>query len=191
MIRLLLPALLLATTPAAPAADMLPADPVLRTLIEGDAALAGGDAAQLMDTAQVLKALGATPAEGQDDLASLWTQEAQTRGATRSTLAFRGRALGPAYRRGSLVAGGSFTMRQLFLAGQRAQISVAAAGGSVGAGGAGLSIKVQGADGATLCAKAVGGPQADCAWLPVFTERYDIVIENGGSVPAGFYLIVR
>lgn len=187
MFRLLLPALLLATTPAAPAADMLPADPVLRTLMEGDAALAGGDAAQLMDTAQVLKALGATPAEGQDDLAALWTQEAQTRGVTRSTLAFRGRALGPAYRRGSLVAGGSFTMRQLFLAGQRAQILVAPAG----AGGAGLSIRVQGADGATLCAKAVGGPQADCVWLPVFTERYDIVIENGGSSPASFYLIVR
>ena len=188
MIRLLLPALLLVAPPAAPAADMLPADPVLRTLMEGDAALAGGNAAQLMDVAQILKALGATPAEGQDDLAALWTQEAQTRGVTRSTLAFRGRALGPAYRRGLLEAGGSFTMRQLFLAGQRAQISIAPASG---AGGARLSIRVQGSDGATLCAKAVGGPQADCAWLPVFTERYDIVIENGGSTPAGFYLIMR
>lgn len=78
MIRLLLPALLLVAPPAAPAADMLPADPVLRTLMEGDAALAGGNAAQLMDVAQILKALGATPAEGQDDLAALWTQEAQT-----------------------------------------------------------------------------------------------------------------
>ena len=187
MIRLLLPALLLVAPPAAPAADMLPADPVLRTLMEGDAALAGGNAAQLMDVAQILKALGATPAEGQDDLAALWTQEAQTRGVTRSTLAFRGRALGPAYRRGLLEAGGSFTMRQLFLAGQRAQISVAPTGG----GAAGLSIRVLGADGATLCAKPVGGPQADCAWMPVFTDRYDIVIENGGSVPAAFYLIVR
>lgn len=190
MIRLLLPALLMTAAPApGPAAELLPADPVLRTLVEGDAAVAKRDHAGLLDMAQLLKALGATPVEGQDDLAAAWTAAAQAHGATRSTLAFRGRALGPAYRRGSLVAGGSFTMRQLFLAGQRAQISVAPAGGA--ARGAGLSIRVQGADGATLCAKPVGGPQADCAWLPVFTDRYDIVIENGGSTPATFYLIVR
>lgn len=191
MIRLLLPAMLLTATPVpGPAADMMPSDPVLRTLLEGDAAVANGDHAGLLDTAQVLKALGATPVEGQDDLAVAWTDTAHAHGVTRSALGFRGRALGPAYRRGSLVAGGSFTMRQLFLAGQRAQISVAPAGGATGRG-TGLSIRVQGTDGATLCAKPVGGPQADCAWLPVFTDRYDIVIENGGSMPATFYLIVR
>lgn len=187
MIRLLLPALLMAMPAPGPSADMMPSDPVLRTLLEGDAAAANGDHAGLLDSAQVLKALGATPVEGQDDLAVMWTDTAHAHGVTRSALGFRGRALGPAYRRGSLLAGGSFTIRQLFLAGQRAQISVA----PTGAGTAGLSIRVLGADGATLCAKPVGGPQADCAWMPVFTDRYDIVIENGGSAPAAFYLIVR
>lgn len=186
MIRLL-PVLLLGAAPAAPAADMRPADLVLRALLEGDAAHASGNHAALLDTVQALKALGATPAEGQEDLAARWTHEAQAHGAAPSTLAFRGRALGPAYRRGSLVPGGSVTMRQLFLGGQRAQISVAPANGSA----ANLSIRVHGADGETLCAKPVGGPQADCAWLPLFTDRYDIVIENGGKAAVGFYLIMR
>lgn len=78
------------------------------------------------------------------------------------------------------------TVRQLFFAGQRAQISIAPARGA-----ANLSMRVQGADGNTLCAKPIAGLQADCAWLPLFTDRYDIVIENGGSVPADFYLVVR
>lgn len=186
LIRLLLSALMVSAAPAAPAADLLPADPVLRTLMEGDVAHGTGDARALLATAQSLTALGATPVEGQDDLAAQWTQEARDHGATPSALGFRGRALGPAYRRGSLGARGSVTVRQLFLAGQRAQISIAGARGA-----ANLSMRVQGANGDTLCAKPVGGAQADCAWLPLFTDRYDIVIENGGTAPADFYLVVR
>lgn len=186
MIKLLLPGLLMMAGPAAPAADLSPSDPVLRTLLEGDAAEGMGNHGVLLDTAQILAALGAKPADGQADLATQWTQEAHDHGVTDSGLGFRGRALGPAYRHGSLGAGGSMTVRQLFLAGQRAQISVAPARGA-----ANLSMRVQGADGNTLCAKPIGGVQADCIWLPLFTDRYDIVIENGGAVPAAFYLVVR
>lgn len=186
MIRLLVPMLMLAAAPAAPGADRLPTDPVLRALMAGDTARAAGDGAALLDTAQQLRALGAQPAEGQEDLAAIWTQEASAHGRAEPAFAFRGRALGPAYRRGSLDAGGSVTMRQLFLAGQRAQISLAPSGRS-----GRLSIRVQDAEGSTLCAKAVGGPQADCAWLPLFTDRYDIVIANGGPESVAFYLIVR
>lgn len=186
MIRLLLPVWLMLAGPGAPTTDPAPSDPVLRTLVEGGAAEGAGDHSALLDTAQILKALGATPAEGQEDLAALWTKEAQDHGVTRSVLGFRGRALGPAYRRGSLGARGSVTVRQLFLAGQRAQISIAPAHGA-----AHLLMRVQGADGNTLCAKPVGGAQVDCAWLPLFTDRYDIVIENSGTVPADFYLVVR
>jgi len=186
MIRLFLPGLLLVAGPAVTATEPPPADPVLRALAAGDIAQDIGDNAALLDSAQLLKAMGARPAEGQDDLAASWTQQAQDHGLKKSALAFRGRALGPAYRRGSLGARGSVTLRQLFFAGQRAQISVAPARGA-----AKLSIRVQGADGNTLCAKPIGGSQADCAWLPLFTDRYDIVIENGGSAPATFYLVVR
>ncbi|MCI4590375.1 hypothetical protein MOK15_09735 [Sphingobium sp. BYY-5] len=187
MIRLLLSGLLAAAAPSAAwGADMRPDDPILRTLLEGDAAQAGGNYAALLDTVQVLKALGATPAEGQEDLAALWAREASNHGVAQATPAFRGRALGPAYRRGSLVPGASLTMRQLFLGGQRAHILVAPAGGATS-----LSLRVQGADGATLCAKPVGGPQVDCAWMPLFTDRYNIVIENGGAAPASFFIVVR
>lgn len=187
MFRLFMPGLLLAAGQVASAAcPSLPADPVLRTLMEGEAAQGHGDHAALFDTAQVLTALGATPADGQDDLAAQWMQAAMDHGVARSAPGFRGRALGPAYRRGSLGARGTMTVRQLFLAGQRAEISLAPAGGTTS-----LSMRVQGTDGNTLCAKAVDGAQADCAWLPLFTDRYDIVIENGGSAPATFYLLVR
>lgn len=186
MIKLLLAGLLYTAASSAPIVEPAPADPVLRTLIAGDAAQGDGNLSALLDTVQSLKALGATPAEGQDDLATLWTQEAGVRGLSRDTLAYRGRTLGPAYRRGSLGARGSMTVRQLFFAGQRAQISVAPSRGA-----ANLSMRVKGADGNTLCSKPVGGAQADCAWLPLFTDRYDIVIENGGSAPAAFYLVVR
>lgn len=179
----LLPALLLLA--AAPAAD-LPADPVLRTFIEGEAAIADGDHASLLDTAQILDALGASPAEGQEDVAALWKQEAVAHGVTRSALGGRGRALGPAYLRDTLKPGASITLRQLFLAGQPARLSLAPARGA-----AGLSLRVQGADGTTLCARAVAGPQADCLWTPPVTDRYAIVVENDGTVPTAFYLLIR
>ena len=65
MIKLLLPGLLMMAGPAAPAADLLPSDPVLRTLLEGDAAEGMGNHGALLDTAQILAALGAKPADGQ------------------------------------------------------------------------------------------------------------------------------
>lgn len=186
MFSLLLPALLMIAGTDAGAVDMLPDDPVLRTLMAGDAARGRGDHRALLEDAQLLRALGAKPADGQDDLATAWTQEAQSHGVTRSSLNFRGRALGPAYRHGSIGAGASMTVRQLFLAGQRAQISIAPTHKA-----SHLSVRVLGTDGNTLCAKPVNGAQANCAWLPLFTDRYDIVIENGGAATEAFYMVVR
>jgi hypothetical protein len=181
---MLLTALAMAIAPPVAAVEVQPDDPVLRALIHGDAAQAAADGDALIDTVQELSALGAHPAEGQEDLAALWTAQADATGAT-PAIPYRGRALGPAYRRGSLAAGARVTLRQLFLAGQRARISVAPSAAAK------LSIRVQGADGATLCAKPVGAGQVDCVWLPLFTDRYAIVIENDGPAAAGFYLTMR
>ncbi|MCP1468339.1 hypothetical protein J3E64_000006 [Sphingobium sp. OAS761] len=186
MIGSMLSALMLAASPPVPARNAVPADPVLRTLLHGDVAQASGDHAALLDTAQLLATLGATPLEGQPDLAAVWTQEANVHGVKRAALAFRGRALGPAYRRGSLVPGGTLSMFQLFLGGQRARISIAPAGDN-----SKLSIRVQGQSGETLCDKPVETAQADCAWMPTFTDRYTITIENGGEAAASFFLVLR
>jgi hypothetical protein len=186
MIRLFLPVLLAATAPVAASGDILPADPVLQILMLGEAAQERDDHGAMLDSAEILRVLGATPAEGQDDMAAQWTKDAHDHGVTRFGPAFRGRALGPAYRRGFLGARGTVTVHQLFLAGQRARISVAPKRGA-----SHLSMRVQGADGNILCVKTVGEAQADCDWLPLFTDRYDIVIENAGPAPAAFYLIVR
>lgn len=167
------------------APQLAPADDgVLRTLTEGEAAIAAGDYDALLLAGQFLRALGATPVEGQPDLASEWIAQARAHGVTKAGLGARGRALGPAYRRGVLAMGDSFSMQQLFLAGQPARISVAA-------GGSGLSVQVRDADGTTLCEKPVDGRQTDCVWMPAFTGRFDIVIQNGGTGPARFHLVVR
>ncbi len=90
--RLLVPMLLLAPTggiavvPGAPSGDA-----VLRTLEEGEAARAAGDYAALLDAAQMLDLLGATPAQGQDDMAARWTDEARARGIVPVAPRFRGR----------------------------------------------------------------------------------------------------
>jgi hypothetical protein len=162
------------------------ADPVMRVFAEAEAAQAAHDYAALMDAAAVLRALGGTPADGQEDVADQWEAEAKANGVTRSRLGARGRALGPAYRRGVLAAGASLTIEQLFLGGQSARISLAASDGS-----AGIVMRVRTADGATLCEQRVREALADCVWRPDFTGRFTISVDNGGDQPARVLLLMR
>jgi hypothetical protein len=113
MIRLFLPLLMLGVGPVAVVEEPMPTDALMRTLAEGDLAQARGDQAALAAAADTLKLLGARPAEGQDDLSTLWSQQAQAGGAVHAGPVYRGRALGPAYRRGSLAAGGRVTLRRI------------------------------------------------------------------------------
>lgn len=163
-----------------------PPDPVMQALLDGEAAQASGDYSALRDAAQGLQALGATPAPGQEDLASRWSRESSDHGVARPNLASRGRALGPAYRRGALAPGATMRVEQIFLGGQRAQISVAPTRREPG-----LSVEVRATDGTTRCARSVGGGQADCVWMPLFTDRYVILIQNKGDTNAAFYLLMR
>ncbi|MFC3096960.1 hypothetical protein [Alteraurantiacibacter palmitatis] len=97
---------------------------------------------------------------------------------------WRGRTLGPAYRRASVAAGQRVRIEQIFFAGQRAQIAAQASGG----GQVALAIANPRAE--AVCQKQLS-PNASCDWLPIYTERFSIELENRGREPASVYIVIR
>lgn len=92
----------------------------------------------------------------------------------------RGRVLGPAFRRGWLDAGARLQLEQLFLAGQAANVAVAAAPGE------GMRLAISGPDAGGTCA----GEGRSCRWTPIFTQRYTITVHNRGTMRARYYLVM-
>ena len=128
-----------------------------------------------------LDAMGVRLADGgEDDPLATWRAEHVARGA----VPFRGRALGPAYRRARLGAGQRMTIEQVFYAGERAEIVGQASDGS------NVAIAIRNPREERVCAKPLA-PRADCRWLPVFTERFAIELANNGASDASVYLVFR
>lgn len=153
-----------------------------------------GDTAALLATAELardaseraplidrLNAMNVKLAEGgEDDPLSVWRSEHQAEGGT----PYRGRTLGPAYRRARVAPGASLTIDQIFYAGERAQIAAqASSGGNV-------ALAIHNPRNEAVCAKSLA-PSANCNWLPIFTERFSIELENRGSQPASVYIVFR
>ena len=151
------------------------AQSVAEALAEADRAAAAGDERALGTSLARLDGLGARADEGEPDVLAAW----QVR-LGRTPQPYRGRALGPAYRRGSLPADGEVRLSQTFLSGQRASIAVSSPGRPV----PGLS--VTSASGRAVCESA-----AHCRWTPVFTERYEIVLRNPARRASDYYLVVE
>ncbi len=101
-------------------------------------------------------------------------------GAGEAAVPFRGRALGPAYRRGTLAAEGELELTQTFLSGKKAVIAVSSPAGTAPA------LRVVSASGNTVCESA-----ASCRWTPVFTERYAIILRNTSRSARAYYLVVE
>ena len=128
-----------------------------------------------------LDALDVRLADGAaEDPLGQWRSEHQASGAP----PWRGRALGPAYRRARVAAGESLRIEQVFLAGERAEIAAQASGG----GQVALAIANPRAE--AVCRKELT-PRANCNWLPIFTERFSIELHNTGSRPASVYIVFR
>jgi hypothetical protein len=128
-----------------------------------------------------LDALDVRLAEGapEDPLAG-WRQDHQAHGAA----PWRGRALGPAYRRARVGAGESLRIDQIFYAGERAQIAAQVSNG----GQVALAINNPRAE--AVCEQQLA-PRGNCNWLPIYTERFSILLENTGSAPASVYIVFR
>jgi hypothetical protein len=176
-------AVLLATLlGAASATTADPTEAICNALARGMAAEASGDAKGLLASAHQLDAAGARPVAGEVDMAGRWRTLAEARGIKDEAVPYRGRALGPAYRRGRLDPGAALATDQLFLAGQKAVVSL------VPEPGRKLSMQVAEPE-RSICEVAAQAPRAACAWLPLFTTRVKIRVVNRSLAPATYYLV--
>ena len=116
-----------------------------------------------------------------DDPLSGWRAQYQ---AAAGTQPFRGRALGPAYRRTRLAAGETVRIEQIFYAGERAAIAAQTSTSGT------VALEISNPRSEAICAQDLT-PRANCSWLPIFTERFAIELENKGTAPASIYLVFR
>lgn len=159
-----------------------PADDAAALLVAAEAAPTAEARAPLIAR---LDALGVHLADnaGVDDPLGQWRSQAKAGEGT----PWRGRALGPAYRRARVAPGESLVIEQIFLAGQRAQIAAQVAGG---ASGSQVDLAISNPRAEPVCTRQLA-PRASCNWLPIFTERFNIALRNTGNREASVYLVVR
>lgn len=160
-------------------------------LAEAAAALAAAEiaptAAERTPFLRQVEALRLTPVEDDAEGAALlarWKAEAPP---APQDAVYRGRTLGPAYRRASIQPGETIEIEQIFYAGERAEIAAQSTGGQP----VDLEIRTQ-RDAATppVCAAKLE-PVGKCRWLPLFTARFKMKLVNRGGKPASVYIVFR
>jgi hypothetical protein len=130
-----------------------------------------------------LNALQVAAAEGEaDDPLARWRTEAAAAGQTAAV--FRGRTLGPAYRRARIAPGGRMEIEQIFYAGERAEIAAQSQGGQP------IALAIRNPRTQAVCNTELA-PKARCSWLPLFTERFSIELVNRSRTDASIYIVFR
>jgi len=144
----------------------------------GEALASGSRAHNARDrtaAANLLAALGAVPVEGQDDLGSAWRK-----GRPRAP-AYRDRILGPVYRGLILDPGAAARFEQSFYAGQTARVAV------VAVDHAPVALQVFDDEGKARCSTA----RTTCEWVPSWTARVRVEIQNKGSQRGRFFVVMQ
>jgi hypothetical protein len=172
----------LSAPPLALAATAGPAEDAAALLAAAEAAPTAQARAPLVERLDALGVHLADNAGTDDPLAGWRNQHKAGDGAP-----WRGRALGPAYRRAVVAPGQSLVIEQIFLAGQRAQIAAQVAGSNPGSQ---VNLAIMNPREEPVCTRQLA-PRASCNWLPIFTERFAIALNNTGSREASVYLVVR
>lgn len=95
----------------------------------------------------------------------------------------RGRALGPGYVRGTLDAGATTSIDQLFLSGQATTIAASSTPRQA------MRLRLFDAAGKLVCDQTPAYAR-DCRFTPIFTQRYRIELRNDGGQSARYYLVV-
>lgn len=137
----------------------------------------------LKEIVYALDRLGAKPVSTERDPVNQWRRDAVTNSQD-ETPPFRGRLLGPAYLSGEISAGKPYSLEQLFVAGQTANVAVSA---PVKANTVKLTIQKR--SGETICDVSAAKIQ-QCNWVPLFTERFTIGIENQEQTSTKFFLTI-
>lgn len=161
--------------------------PVIRTayaIFAGKQGEQNSDAQALRMAAQTLESLGAKPdAEQEDDLSKRWSEQATLMEPSTAVPVYRGRALGPSYKKGMVSAGSAVITDQIFLAGKKASVALVPLSSKP------MSIKISDGAGKSICNRSAVSKPANCEWLPLFTERYRINIHTSASQPVTYYLV--
>lgn len=156
------------------------AELIASALEEAAAADAAGDAEGLARALRVVDAAGARPIEqaGEDPVPG-WRSRAAD-----AEPPLRGRPLGPGYRSGRIAAGGRDSFAQLFLSGTASTIAISAPSGDR------VALSVVDKDDKPVC-KREGTRGGACRWVPLFTQRYTIEVQNLGASDARYFLVIE
>lgn len=142
------------------------------------------DAEALRTAAQTLESLGARPdADQQEDLSRRWGEQASLIDPSTPLPAYRGRALGPSYKKGMVSSLSTVSTEQIFLAGKKASVALVPVSFKP------ISISISDGQGKNICSRITESKPANCEWLPLFTERYRINIHTSASQPVIYYLV--
>lgn len=142
------------------------------------------DAAALAAAARALARMGAQPADGTADLVKQWSEQAVRMGYRKAQdTAFRGRVLGPAYRKVRLDPASEDISYATFLAGQPATVTITAQSGSK------VSFAVESPDKTNPCTVTFAKSRQHCAWMPIYTQRYTIRLQSKEAVTDAFVII--
>ncbi len=153
-------------------------------IIAGQVAERNADAAGLRAAAGKLDNLGARPDDDQhDDLSESWSRQASVIDPSTPPAVYRGRALGPSYKKGVVSATSRVSINQIFLAGKKASVALVPASSKP------VSIEISDGEGRKICSRLTSLKPANCEWLPLFTERYQIDIRTSESRPVSYYLV--
>lgn len=155
-------------------------------LILGEASLKSGKADDLIRATQILTVIGARPADAKaDDLVKQWSEIALLQNPELAAPVYRGRILGPAYKSGTVLGSSSLVVEQLFLAGKKATVALVPSQQSK------LTIHVSNSEGAPVCVKPGVKKKASCQWLPIFTDRFEIRIQNNSQSNVKYHLVLN
>jgi len=175
------------TSPGQIAMPAVDASAVMRTadaIVAGQVGATNSDAEALRTAAQTLESLGARPdGDQENNLSKSWSEQANLLDPSTTPPVYRGRALGPSYKKGIVSARSRVSIDQIFLAGRKASVALVPASPKP------MSIEISDGKGKNICIRRTSLKPANCEWLPLFTERYKINIRTSESRPVTYYLV--
>lgn len=179
--KLALPAMLLLLAATAPAGDAF--DRAVTALNAGSDATIGRDVTRLRRAGADLRASGATPLAGEEDVSDRWGDRRRSRGGAVSPVPYRDRILGPGYRSITLERAGIWRVEQTFLAGQRARVAIATAAAKP------FTMEIRNDDREAICRASPAHRQ--CDWVPAYTARYSIEVRNPGPLAGRYFIVMQ
>ncbi len=159
---------------------------VIDILRLGSKADAENNVHALMRAALALNRAGAHPAEGDTDISEIWIAKAKSLSEKMPLIyQYRGRTLGPAYRRGIIAAHGKFTTQQSVNAGQSATVNVVALKGAT------LGLDVTDDDHQQVCHLTHTVRERDCHWMPTYTGISTFILTNYSDFQDSYFIVIN